>query len=79
MPDKMHLEGVLKIGPALAESEERSFNQSQHVLGFPKPRLVPVTQGPVALFRKPRFLLRSTVTDNRLLLLPILLPTAFSQ
>ena len=80
MPDKMHLEGGPKISPPLAESEEESFSPSEHVSGFPEPQLVPVTQGPAALIRKPAGSCcgigggscYSTVPDNRFLLLPIL-------
>ena len=77
MPDKMHLEGGPKIGPLLAGSEEESFGQSQLTcLGFPKLRLVPVgplrETGRFLLRNWGQFLLHSTVTDNRFLLLPIL-------
>ena len=81
MPDKMHLEGGPKIGPLLAESEEESFSQTQHMSGFAEAPAGsryagpsgPVTEtGRFRLRNWGRFLLHSTVTDNRFLLLPML-------
>ena len=80
MPDKMHLKGGPKIGPPLAESEEEYFSHSQHMPGFSEAPAGsrytgpsgPVTEtGWLLLRNRDRFLLRSTVTDNWFLLLPI--------
>ena len=84
MPDKMHLEGGPKIGPLLAKSAEESFSQSQHMSRSSQAPAGsryagpsgPVTENGRFLLRNwGRFLLHSTVTDNRFLLLPILGPT----
>ena len=79
MPDKMHLEGGPKIGPPLAKSEEESFSQSQHMSRSseaPAGSRYAGPSGPVTetgrFLLRGRFLLHSTVTDNRFLLLPIL-------
>ena len=53
MLDKIHLEGGPEISPPLAESEEKILAILNTCLGFPKPRLVPATQGSAALLRKP--------------------------
>ena len=81
MPDKMHLEGGPKIGPLLAESEEESSGQSQHMSGFSEAPAGSRYAGPSGRVTETgrfllrswgQFLLHSTVTDNLFLLLPIL-------
>ena len=74
----MHLEGGPKIGPPLAKSEEESCSPSEHTSGFSEAPAVPGPRNPVTetgrflLRNRGRFLLHSTVADNRFLLLPIL-------
>ena len=81
MRDKMHLEGEAKIGIPLAESEEERFSPSEHMPRFSEPNAGsryagpsgPVTETGQFLLRNwGQFLLHPTVTDNRFLLLPIL-------
>ena len=80
MPDKMHLEGELKIGLPSAESGEESFSPSEQMSRFAEApaglhcagssRAVTET-GWFLLRNQGRFLLHSTVPDNRFLLLPM--------
>ena len=48
MPDKMHLEGDRKSVPLWQSPKKKVLATLNTCLGFPKPRLVPVTQGPAA-------------------------------
>ena len=53
MVDKMDLEGERNSVPFWQSPEKKVSARLNTCLVFPKPRLVPVMQGPAALLRKP--------------------------